>query len=118
MIVCASPYVGAVQLKKEQRQKMSNVKAIGRPPGRHPRRDRPNIQLPDGEVLIPRPSFATEIGVSVKTATRMNLPTVYIGNVAFVAKNASLKILAGRLKRRNQPPVRRYAARRGQRRGE
>ena len=73
---------------------------------------RPHIELPDGDVLQPRREFARdELGVSDKTAQRMNLPTTYIGNLAYVARNASLKIVAERVHRRNQPPVRRRGAR-------
>jgi hypothetical protein len=37
----------------------------------------------------------------------MNLPTTYVGGVAFVARDASLKIVAGLVQRRNQPAKRR-----------
>jgi hypothetical protein len=73
---------------------------------------RPHIELPDGEVLQPRQEFAhDELGVCDKTAQRMDLPTIYIGNVAYVARNASLKIVAERVRRRNQPPKRRRGPR-------
>jgi len=42
-----------------------------------------------------------------KTAARMNLPTTYIGGVAYVARGESLKIVAARVRRRNEPPTRR-----------
>jgi hypothetical protein len=66
-------------------------------------RVRESIALPDGEVLDPRQKFARDIGVSDKTIARMNLPTVYISNVAHVKRNASLQILADSAQRRNQP---------------
>jgi hypothetical protein len=67
---------------------------------------RPHIELPDGEVLQPRAEFAHDVlDVSDKTAQRMNFPTTYIGNVAYVARNASLKIVAERVRRRNQPSL-------------
>ena len=72
---------------------------------------RPAIELPDGDVLDPRREFArTRLGVSDKTAQRMNLPTMYIGGVAYVARNASLKLIADRLRTRNQRPQRRWRA--------
>jgi hypothetical protein len=72
-----------------------------RPRRRHVRR---HILLPDGEVLEPREEFANiRLGVSDKTAKRLNLPTTYIANVAYVARNASLKLVAARIQRRNQP---------------
>ena len=39
----------------------------------------------------------------------MNLPTIYIGGHAYIARNASLKIIADRVQRRNQPAKRRRA---------
>lgn len=71
------------------------------------REARPSIHLPDGEVLEPRANFASELGVCDKTAARMNLPTTYVGGTAYVARTASLKIVAERVGRRNQPPQRR-----------
>lgn len=68
---------------------------------------RPHIKLA-GDVLVPRREFANDdLGVSDKTASRLNLPTTYIGNQAYVARNASLEIIAGHVRRRNQPPQRR-----------
>ena len=70
-------------------------------------RRRPHIKLAD-DILMPRREFARDIlGVSDKTAQRMNLPTTYIGNVAHVLRGASLRIVAERVRRRNQPPQRR-----------
>jgi hypothetical protein len=66
------------------------------------RQPRPDIPIP-GDVLQPRAHFAEDIHVSEKTVTRMNLPTTYVGNVAYVARNASLKIIADTVRRRNEP---------------
>ena len=72
---------------------------------------RPQIELPNGDVLEPRREFARDrLGVSDKTAQRMNLPTTYVGNVAYVARNASLKIVADGVQRRNQQPPKRRRA--------
>jgi hypothetical protein len=69
---------------------------------------RPRIELPNGDTLEPRREFARDtLGVCDKTAQRMNLPTTYIANVAYVARNASLKIIAERIQRRGQQPQRR-----------
>jgi hypothetical protein len=51
--------------------------------------------------------FADGIGVCEKTVARMNLPTTYIGNVAYVPHNASLQVIAERVRRRNEPPKKR-----------
>jgi hypothetical protein len=68
------------------------------------RRTRPSIPLPDGDFLDPRAQFAEEfLKVCDKTAQRMNLLTTYIGNVAYVKRNASLEMIAERV-RRPEPP--------------
>jgi hypothetical protein len=74
------------------------------------RQSRQEIHLPSGEVLMPRAQFARDvIGVCERTAVRLNLPTTYVGGVAYVARDASLKIVAERVKRRNEPAKRRRA---------
>jgi hypothetical protein len=83
---------------------MSDIALTTDAPQRAPRpRARQDIQLPDGEVLTPRTNFAAILGVSERTVARMNLPTTYVGNVAYVARDASLKIVAERVRRRNEP---------------
>jgi hypothetical protein len=58
-------------------------------------------------VLTPRIKFAQSIGLSDDTARKMNLPTTYIGSVAYVPRKASLQEIASRAKRRNEPAKRR-----------
>jgi hypothetical protein len=86
------------------------VDALGRRRrGPQPRR---RIALPNGDHLEPRAELAGELGISDRTAARMNLPTTYIGNVAYVAHGASMAIIAARVRRPNQPeppPKRRRA---------
>jgi hypothetical protein len=65
-----------------------------------------------GDTLMPRFVFAEELGISDKSAQKLDLPTTYLSNVAFVPKNACLKIVADTLKRRNEPPQRARRARR------
>ena len=77
------------------------------PRGRMRREDRPSITLPDGRVLDPRVKFADDVGLSEKTVTRMNVPTTYIGGVAYVDRGASLKQIGAGVKRRNEPAGRR-----------
>jgi hypothetical protein len=90
---------------------MTNLDAISREakPKKGPRREnRHPISLPGGDMLVPRRDFAEkEIGVSERTLIRLNLPTVYIGGVAHVARDGSLAVIASGVQRRNQPPVRR-----------
>jgi hypothetical protein len=70
-------------------------------------RQRAHIALAD-DVLMPRREFAEDIlGVTDKTAARMNLPTTYVGNVAHVLKNASLRVVESRVRRPNQRQPRR-----------
>jgi hypothetical protein len=71
------------------------------------RENRADITLPNGEVLTPRIKFAQSIGLSDDTVRKMNLPTIYLGSVAFIARDASLKEIASRAKRRHEPPKRR-----------
>jgi hypothetical protein len=76
---------------------------------RRPRRRLPEIAIP-GDVLIPRLNFARDvIGTCERSAARMNLPTTYISGIAYVARDASLKIVADLVQRRNQPAKRRRA---------
>jgi hypothetical protein len=80
------------------------------PPRKHAylrKRERPDIELPDGDVLMPRAKFARSIGLSDDTVRDMNLPTVIVAAVAHVRRDASLKEIASRAKRRNEPPARR-----------
>jgi hypothetical protein len=70
-------------------------------------RTRPVLQI-DGDTWKPRDAFATDdLGVSPKTAQRMNLRTAYIGGVAYVPVKESLRGVAARACRRNEPPKRR-----------
>lgn len=74
-----------------------------------PASSRRHIELAD-DVLMPRREFAKDtLGVTDKTAARMNLPTTYIGNVAHVLKNASLRVIASRVRRPNQRQPRKSA---------
>jgi hypothetical protein len=74
-----------------------------------PASPRRHIELAD-DVLMPRREFAEDIlGVTDKTASRINLPTTYVGNVAYVLKNASLQVVASRVRRPNQRQPRKAA---------
>ena len=59
------------------------------------------IKLADDD-LVPRRDFAGELGVSERTTLRMDLPTTYIGNVAYILRGASLQIIAESVRRRHQ----------------
>jgi hypothetical protein len=70
--------------------------------------DRPDIILPNGKVLSPRAKFARDyLNVNDKTAQRMNLPTAYIGGVAYVDRDASLEMIGDGVRPRKQPMKRR-----------
>jgi hypothetical protein len=66
--------------------------------------ERPSITLPNGKVLDPRRRFADEIGLAERTVAELKPPTVYIGKVAYVDRDATLMQLAAKLKRRNRAP--------------
>jgi hypothetical protein len=71
------------------------------------RHARPDIQLLN-DIARPRSRFAQEnLNCCDKTAARMNLPTLYIRGVAHVLVAASLREIAARARRRNEPPRRR-----------
>ena len=75
-----------------------------------PRRDRraSEIPLPDGDVLIPRDTFAaSDLHVDDRTVRRMNLPTVYVGGFPYIRRNASLLAVADKAKARNEPAKKR-----------
>jgi hypothetical protein len=73
---------------------------------RRPRQGR-RIKLGDDEAQ-PRHEFAEEdLGVSDRTAARMNLPTTYIGGLAYILRGASLKQIAETARRRHEPRPRR-----------
>ena len=63
---------------------------------------RPILQI-DGNTWKPREAFATDLGVSEKTAQRLNLKTMYVGGVAYVPVEESLREIASRARRRNEP---------------
>jgi hypothetical protein len=69
--------------------------------------DRPDIQLPDGETLRARVNYARDLGMSERALRRLNLPTTYLANVAYIATKAAGKRLAAGVKCRNEPPARR-----------
>jgi hypothetical protein len=68
---------------------------------------RPDIII-DGKIWRPRQRIAEEdIHVSDKSAKRYNFRTVYIGGVAYCPVEESLRDIAARARRRNEPPSRR-----------
>jgi hypothetical protein len=67
------------------------------------------IDLPSGDYLEPRATFATEtLGICDRTAARMKLPTHYIGAVAYVPHNESLELVAAGIKRAPEPSRKRW----------
>jgi hypothetical protein len=69
----------------------------GRPPGRAPR---PPIKLRNGQTLIPKSQAAAELGVVMRTLTRMRPETVMFGGVAYVNREKLAEQIAARLKKR------------------
>jgi hypothetical protein len=60
------------------------------------------IQLPDGDWLEPREDFAAYLRITTRTVQRMDLPTTYIGNKAYVQHNKAMQIVADGVRRPNQ----------------
>jgi hypothetical protein len=71
-------------------------------------RPRPHLTI-DGEVWKPRSDFAKELGVTDRTAARMNLRTTYIAGIAYVPAGESLTEVAAKARRRYEPAKRRRA---------
>jgi hypothetical protein len=67
----------------------------GRPAGKT---ERPDITLPNGDVLKPRARKAREQGISERTLTRMGCETVLVANIAYVSERSFLKIVAAGLR--------------------
>jgi hypothetical protein len=60
----------------------------------------PEIAIPGGDVLVPRKLFASDVlGISDRSAKRLNLPTTRVGGMAYVARDASLQIIADKIRR-------------------
>jgi hypothetical protein len=76
----------------------------GRPPGRAPR---PHIEVP-GAFLIPKTEAAAEIGVALRTVTRMRVPSLLIGGISYVAMGRLRQMLADSL---SGSPKKRWARR-------
>ena len=77
---------------------------------RRKRRRVQEIPLPNGDKLVPRASFAEdEIGTTDRSLRRSwNLPTTLINGVAFIARDASLKIIGDSVKRPNTVTPKRH----------
>jgi hypothetical protein len=73
---------------------------------------RPHIPTADGDFLEPRQQWAGVVGITDRTARKLNLPTVYIGGVAYVKHHGSTAILVDRAQRRNEPAPHRRPGRR------
>jgi hypothetical protein len=76
---------------------LETPRAGGRPRRPHPRH---RINLSDGEFLQARSELAAELGVSVRTIARMNLPVTFVGGIAYHPHYESLDLIASRILRR------------------
>jgi hypothetical protein len=78
---------------------------------RQPKTSLPSITI-DGRTWDSRKKLAAELGICDASLKRMNVPTTYIGGVAYVCREESLREISSRARRRNEapretPPVRR-----------
>ena len=64
---------------------------------------RPDITIA-GKVWKPRTRLADKLGITDRTAARMNWPTAYIAGVAYCPEEESLADIAAGARRRNEPP--------------
>jgi hypothetical protein len=83
---------------------MSDLSTVSVPRGRRPGiHDRRQIKI-GNDTAWPRTEFAAVLNVCDRNIARMNLPTLYVGNCAFVMYDASMRIIADeRVKRRGEP---------------
>src|SRR5271165_1019942 len=71
---------------------------------RFTRETRPDITLPNGKKLTLSARFAEKnVGVSDRSIRRLNPPTVYVGNCAYIDPEVVLQLIADGLQRRHQP---------------
>jgi hypothetical protein len=68
----------------------------GRPAGET---ERPDISLPNGNVLKPRKRLAAQLGMSERTLTRLRVETTLIAGVAYCSEKSALQIIAAGLRR-------------------
>jgi hypothetical protein len=67
----------------------------GRPPSKA---ERPDIPLPNGDVLKPRSRLATQLGVSQRTLARMGVQTTLVAGAAYGSERSALQIIADGLR--------------------
>jgi hypothetical protein len=75
----------------ESTENTSPHAAPGRPSGSQ--KARGLIELVDGEVAIPRSDFAAMMHSSERTIARKGFPSVAIGGVIYVLRNAALRMI-------------------------
>lgn len=62
----------------------------------------------DNEEWIPRKDFAEDdLGIVDRTAARMNFETMYVSGIAYIPRGKSLREMAAKAQRRNEPAKRR-----------
>jgi hypothetical protein len=79
-----------MHMSRSPKEAKASPNKAGRPRGRVPR---PPIQI-DGDVLIPKTEAAQQLGVAVRTLTRMRPPTVMFGGIAYVAREKLRQMIA------------------------
>jgi hypothetical protein len=73
----------------------------GRPSGVVPRK---HIELPDGDTLMPREEFISDVlGLGPHARIKYKLPTVSIGGVVYTPKNKALTVVASLTRHAPEP---------------
>jgi hypothetical protein len=67
----------------------------------------PHIDMPGGDVAVPRKEEAQSLGVSEAFLRRHKAPTMRIGAVAYVLRNATRKLLHDAMMKASKPKRRR-----------
>jgi hypothetical protein len=78
-------------MRKSHTEKLP--RKAGRPHGRAPR---PHIQI-DGDTLVPKVEAAEELGIAVRTLTRMRPASTLIGGVSYLSMAKLRQQLADKL---------------------
>jgi hypothetical protein len=72
---------------------------------RVPKTDLPSIVI-DGQTWDPRAQkLAPDLGICDATLARKKFPTMYVGGVAYLCREATLREMASQARRRNEAPI-------------
>lgn len=90
--VTTSPTTARADKRRCSKSSLQPKRRRGRPSGVVPRK---HIELPDGDTLMPREEFISDVlGLGPHARIKYKLPTVSIGGVVYTPKNKALTVVA------------------------